>query len=123
MQFIATQKNVRQTPRKVRLVANAVKSLPLEQAIKQLAVIERRATLAVMKTIRQAVANAQQGHGVQPDQLQIKEITVGDGPRYKRFRAVSRGRAHNIIKRGSHVRVILEKKRKLLKSKETWDKK
>jgi large subunit ribosomal protein L22 len=110
MQFIAIQKNTRQTPRKVRLVANQIKDLPLESALKQLAVIQKKSTLVLMKTIKQALANAKNNHGVAPTELAIKEITVGDGTRYKRFRAVSRGRAHNVVKRACHVTVVLEKK-------------
>lgn len=110
MQFKVTQKNTRQTPRKVRLVANAIKDLPLEQAIRQLAVIERRATLVLLKTIKQAIANAKNNHGVDADKLTIKEILVNEGPTYKRFNPVSRGRAHSIMKRTCHITVTLEEK-------------
>ena len=112
MQFKVTQKNTRQTPRKVRLVANAIKDLPLDQAIKQLAVIERRATLVLLKTIKQAIANAKNNHGVEADRLAIKEILVNPGPTYKRFNPVSRGRAHSIMKRTCHITVTLEEKTK-----------
>jgi large subunit ribosomal protein L22 len=111
MQFKVTQKNTRQSSRKVRLVANTVKDLSLEMAIKQLAVIERRATLVLLKTIKQAIANAKNNHGVNADNLKIKEILVNEGPRYKRFRAVSRGRAHNIVKKTCHISVTLEEKK------------
>ncbi|NCO12629.1 50S ribosomal protein L22 [Candidatus Pacearchaeota archaeon] len=110
MQFKVTQKNTRQTPRKVRLVANAIKNLPLEQAIKQLAVMDRRATVVMLKTIKQAIANAKNNHGVDADKLSIKEILVNGGPVYKRFNPVSRGRAHSILKRTSHITVTLEEK-------------
>lgn len=110
MQFVAVQKNTRQAPRKVRLVANTIKKMELAKAVEQLAVMERRASTVVLKTIHQAVANAKNNHGVDPQDLEIKEITVGTGSTYKRFRAVSRGRAHSIMKRTSHVRVILQTK-------------
>jgi len=103
----ATQKNTRQTPRKVRLVANTVKNLELTEAIKQLSVIERRATLVILKTLRQAIANAMNNHGFAYEDLKLENILVTEGPRYKRFQAVSRGRAHSILKRTSHVTVIL----------------
>lgn len=112
MQFIAVQKNTRQAPRKVRLVANTIKKMDLAKAVEQLAVMERRASSVVLKTILQAVANAKNNHGVNPQDLVIKEITIGDGPTYKRFRAVSRGRAHTILKRSCQVRVVLEDKPK-----------
>lgn len=108
MQIIAEQKNTRQTPRKVRLVANSVKSLPLEQALKQLAVVERKATIVVLKVIRQAMANAIHNYRLSPEDLILKNILVTEGARYKRFRAVSRGRAHNVVKKTCHVKVVLE---------------
>ena len=112
MLFIATQKNTRQTPRKVRLVANTVKKLDLGMAIKQLSVMERRASLVVLKTLKQAIFNAINNHGVKFEDLKIKEITIGTGPTYKRYQAVSRGRGHSILKRTCHVRVVLETKSK-----------
>lgn len=111
MQFKVTQKNTRQSPRKVRLVANTIKKLPLEQAIKQLAVIERKSTVVLLKTIKQAIANAKNNHGVDADKLTIKEILVNVGPSYKRYNAVSRGRGHSILKRTCHISVTLEEKK------------
>jgi large subunit ribosomal protein L22 len=110
MQIVATQKNVRQSPRKVRLVANSVKKLSLEQALKQLAVIERRASLVVLKTVKQAIANAMNNHQLSFDSLTLKSIEVVPGQTFKRFQPVSRGRAHSIMKRSSHIRVVLETK-------------
>ncbi|HYD35270.1 MAG TPA: 50S ribosomal protein L22 [Vitreimonas sp.] len=107
MLITAQQKYIRQTPRKLRLVANTVKKLSLDKAINQLAVIERRATLPVMKVVKQAVANALNNHKLQFSDLVLKDIQVGEGPRYRRFRAVSRGRAHDVKKRTSHVTVTL----------------
>jgi large subunit ribosomal protein L22 len=103
----ATQKNTRQTARKVRLVANSVKNLSLTDAVRQLAVIERRSTIVVLKVLRQAIANAVHNHGFSIEDLSLKSITVAPGPQFKRFRAVSRGRAHTIVKRSCHVTVEL----------------
>jgi len=107
---MATQKYTRQTPRKVRLVANTVKKLPLEQALRQLSVMERRASLVVMKVLKQAMANAMNNHGLKFDELVLSNILITEGPRYRRFNAVSRGRAHGIIKRTSHISVTLTTK-------------
>lgn len=107
MIITATQKNTRQTPRKVRLVANTVKKLTLEKALQQLAVIERRSTLVILKTIKQAMANAINNHGYGFSDLELKNIIVTEGPTYKRFRAVSRGRGHGVFKRTSHITVVL----------------
>lgn len=110
MKFVATQKLTRQSPRKVRLVANQVKSLELPEMLKQLAVIERRATLVLLKTINQAIANAKNNHGVAFEDLELAELLVNEGPTYKRFRAVSRGQAHKILKRTCNIRVVLQTK-------------
>lgn len=108
MLITATQKYTRQSPRKVRLVANTVKKLNLEAALKQLAVMDKRASVVVMKTIRQAIANAMNNHRYAFADLSIADIRIGDGPKFKRFQAVSRGRAHSIIKRASHITVVLK---------------
>lgn len=107
MTIKATQKYTRQTGRKVRLVANTVKKLPLEEALRQLAVIERRSTLAILKTVKQAIANAINNHGLKFGDLKLDNIIVDNGPQYQRMRAVSRGRGHEIKKRTSHITVTL----------------
>jgi large subunit ribosomal protein L22 len=106
----ATQKYTRQSPRKVRLVANTVKDLPLQQAFKQLGVISRKSTEVVAKVMKQAVADAVNNHGYQVTDLEIDSILVTEGPRYRRFQAVSRGRAHGITKRTCHITVVLKTK-------------
>lgn len=104
----ATQKYTRQAPRKVRLVANTVRKLSLKAAFEQLSIMPRDASIVVMKVLRQAVANATHNHNIRFDELTIKSILVDEAPRLRRFRAVSRGRAHSIIKRSSHVSVELQ---------------
>jgi large subunit ribosomal protein L22 len=109
MLITATQKNVRQTPRKVRLVANSVRKLPLEAAIAQLGVINRIASVEILKTIRQAVANATNNLGLSMAELKLDNIIVEEGSIYRRMRAVSRGRGHGIDKKTCHIKVTLEK--------------
>lgn len=108
MKITATQKNVRQTSRKVRLVANEVKDLPLEKAMRQLAVMERKASLTILKVVKQAVANAMNNHRLSFEDLELASIHVTPGATYKRWRAVSRGRAHEIKKRTCHIKVELK---------------
>jgi large subunit ribosomal protein L22 len=107
----AEQKNTRQTSRKVRLVVDVVKEMSIVDAIKQLAVINRKSSLLVLKVLRQAVANATNNFGLAVADLEIDNIVVNDGPALKRWRAVSRGRAHTILKRTCHVRVDLRSKK------------
>lgn len=109
----AEQKNTRQTSRKVRLVADVVKKMSLVDAINHLAVINRKSSLLVLKVLRQAVANATNNFGLVVSDLEIDNILVNDGPALKRWRAVSRGRAHTILKRTCHVRVDLRTKKEV----------
>ena len=86
----AEQRTTRQAPRKVLIVANSIKKLPLEQALKQLSVIRRRSSILVAKVMRQALANAWHNHGLSAADVRLKDILVTEGPRYKRYQAVSR---------------------------------
>ncbi|MBU0576550.1 50S ribosomal protein L22 [Patescibacteria group bacterium] len=108
MKITATQKQVRQSPRKMRLVANQIKDLSLEQAMRQLAVMDRRASLAILKVTKQVIAVAMNNHAQAFENLKLHSIEITPGATYKRFRAVSRGRAHSIMKRTSHIKVVLE---------------
>ncbi len=110
MKIKAEQKNSRQSPRKVRLLANQVKDLSLEGAFTQLALMERKGSIVLLKVMRQAVANAVHNHQLSIDQLEIDKILVKTGPTYKRWQPVSRGRAHSILKRTCHVEVVLKTK-------------
>src|SRR6185369_10376388 len=119
MIITAEQMNTRQTPTRLRLVAKAVKKMSVENAMDQLKFMDKKASVVMEKVFKQAVANATKNMGLSLDSLTIKDIIVGEGPRYKRFQAVSRGRAHSILKRTSHVRVILESKKEGLKTQTT----
>lgn len=109
MQLIkAEQKYSRQSPRKVRLSADAIRGLSVEKAIEQLSVLETKGSVVIMKVLRQAIANATNNLGLKVADLELKEITVNHGPVYKRFRAASRGRSSTILKPTCHVRIVLK---------------
>ena len=110
MKIRAEQKNTRQSARKVRLLANQVKDMSLEKAFEQLALMERRASIVLLKVIRQAVANAIHNHQLSFEDLELDNIIVKVGPTYKRWQPVSRGRAHKILKRTCHIEVTLKTK-------------
>ncbi|AKM81170.1 MAG: 50S ribosomal protein L22 [Candidatus Pacebacteria bacterium GW2011_GWF2_38_9] len=109
----AEQRNTRQTSRKVRLVADVVKKMSIVDAINQLAVMNRKSSLLVLKVLRQATANATNNFNLVLSDLEIDNIVINDGPALKRWRAVSRGRAHTILKRTCHVRVDLRTKKEV----------
>lgn len=108
MKVTATQKYVRITPRKLREVADLVRGRSLPEVNDILSTLNRRGARVLNETIRQAVANAVNNLGHNEQQLVLQTVMVNEGPRYKRFRAGSRGRAKPYVKRSSHIRVELE---------------
>ena len=108
----AEQKNIRISAQKMRLVAEAVRKLSPTQAILQLKFLNKRAALALTKVIKQAIANATNNLQLDENGLKFHRLEIGEGPTYKRWQPVSRGRAHRILKRTSHVLVILESQEK-----------
>ncbi len=100
-------------PRKMRLVANLVKGLPIQKALDILNFTKRAAAQPIAKTLKSAAANALSISGtdhVKPEDLHIKSITVDPAPSMKRIRFQSMGRVFRYRKRHSHLTVILEER-------------
>ncbi len=106
-QVTATLSNYRQSPRKVRLVANLVRGKNVATAISTLDFLPKRAGDAVKSLIKSAVANAK-NLNITSDALFIKEIRVDGGVVLKRSMPRARGRAFPINKRTSHVQLVLD---------------
>ena len=102
----AVLKNYRQSPRKVRLIADLVRGKKVKDALNTLSFVDKRAAGPFAKVIASAVANAKD-RGANPDTLKIKKVTVDKGPTYKRFIPRARGSASRINKRNSHITVEL----------------
>lgn len=107
MQVKAVARYVRISPQKVRLMADAVKGKPVEKALATVRFMPHKAAGIVEKVLRSAVANADQLPDVDVDDLVVDNLIVDNGPMFKRFRARARGRGTRILKRTSHVTVIL----------------
>jgi large subunit ribosomal protein L22 len=107
---IAHQKYIRTSARKMRLVADMVRGMKVDLALTQLAFSSKRAAKVVAKVVNQAMKNAVNTKNMVSQDLVIQSIVVDDGPIYKRWRPVSRGRAHPIMKRTSHLKVIVSGK-------------
>jgi large subunit ribosomal protein L22 len=105
-EFIATQKYLLMSPRKVRLVVAVIKKMKPVEAVDKLPFVQKRAGAEVAKVIKNAIASAKNA-GVADTDLIFKEIQVGEGPRLKRGKAVSRGMWHPFKRRMSHIRVVL----------------
>ena len=108
MEVISCAKHIRQSPRKVRVVADVVRHLGVEEALDKLALSVRKAAVPVRKVLHSAVANAENNFGLKRESLKIKEIQVSPAPTVRRVRFRARGRADVIRKRNCHIRVVLE---------------
>ena len=115
----AESKFIRTSPRKIRLVAGLIRDLAPEEAVTTLSHLRQRAATPLLKTLKQAMANALNNHNLAKDSLLIQSIEVNEGPTYKRWRPVSRGRAHSIFKRTSHIKLVLKTKPTKSKSKKS----
>jgi large subunit ribosomal protein L22 len=104
----ATLKNYRQSPRKVRLVADEVRGKKVGDALIQLSFIPNRAALPIKKLVESAIANAKHNYDVDVNGLFIKSITVDSGFTMKRWIPKWRGTAHPIRKKASHIKIILD---------------
>lgn len=102
----ASLKNYRQSPRKVRLVADLVKGKTVPAALRELSLLPKRAAAPVKKLIESAVANAKNA-GIEADNLVVENATVDEGITLKRFRPRAFGRATMIRKRTSHIDITL----------------
>ncbi len=112
MEYTATAKYVRVSPRKVRLVARAVSGKKVTVALSALGSIPNHAAEPVRKALESAVANAKQKKAL-VEALMISTIDVMGGPVLKRWHAASRGMAHSYKKRMTHVKVTLKEEEKV----------
>ena len=110
MEIAATAKNIRVSPQKVRLVVDQIKQMKPQMAITMLGYVNKRAALPIKKVVASALANAKHNFNVDENSLVFKSLQVTEGRRFKRWRPISRGRAHSILKRTSHIKVVLEVK-------------
>ncbi len=92
---------------KARDVARAIQGKPAQLALKQLEFYPKKAARFLHKTLKSAIANAENNHNLNVEDLYILEATVGEGPTLKRYQPKARGSAGPILKRTSHIRVIL----------------
>lgn len=107
METISKLRNARISAQKMRLVADQVRGLPVEEAVDLLAFSEKKAATFVIKALNAAIANAEHNSNLDIDDLCISRIHVDEGRTMKRWRARARGRAAKILKRSSHLTVCL----------------
>ena len=110
MEVRAISKYLRVSPSKARLVADLVRGKPVSEALTILKFTPKKSGRLINKTLRSAVANAENTNVMDVETLFIKAILIDDGPRLKRWRPRAMGRATRIIKRMSHITVVLGEK-------------
>lgn len=104
-------KNYRQSPRKVRLVADLARGKKVSDALRDISFATKRAGLPLAKLIKSAVANAKNNFNVNEENLVVKDIQVNKGIVLKRIMPRAHGSASRINKRTSHISVVLEEKK------------
>lgn len=110
MEAKAVARHVRIAPRKAKLVADLIRGKKVEEALAILKFTPRGASPVIEKVVKSAVANAENNHNLDKDNLYIAEIYANQGPTLKRFRPRAQGRASQILKRTSHIGVTLREK-------------
>lgn len=107
MNVRATAKNIGTSQRKVDLVAALIRGKSAKDAVTVLAHTDKRATDPVGKVLNSAIANAENNFNLKARNLTVESVLVGPGPTLKRFRPRAQGRANKILKRTSHITVVL----------------
>lgn len=106
----ASVKNIRISPEKVNLLASQIRKLTPQDAVNILTLTNKSSAPVLKKLIKSALANARNNFNLKEEDLIFEEIVVTKGSMFKRYRPVSRGRAHHILKRTSHINLTLKTK-------------
>lgn len=107
MATVAKLKNTRISAQKMRLVADQIRGLPVDNALNILAFSNKKAAKIIKKVLESAIANAEHNDAADVDELTVSQIMIDEGPTMKRWRPRARGRANKIFKRMSHVTVAV----------------
>jgi large subunit ribosomal protein L22 len=110
MEATATNRYIRQSPRKIRKTLELVKHQKVEHALNVLHFSKEKAAYVIEKTLRSALANLMQGEeggAIPTNNISIKTAFVNGGPAQKRFRARAQGRASRILKPSSHLTIVI----------------
>lgn len=108
MEAKAVARYIRISPQKARLVADVVRGREVEEAINTLRFMPKKGAEILRKVIESALANASQNSAIDVDTLYVKSVFIDGGPTLKRIRPRAMGRANRILKRTSHITVVLE---------------
>jgi large subunit ribosomal protein L22 len=108
VEVVASGRQIRVSPRKVRLVLDTVRGKKVDEALAVLSFLPTPAARSVTKVVKSAAANAENNYQMSPAQLRIVRTFADEGQRLRRFRAGSRGRVNPFRRRFSHITVVVE---------------
>ena len=104
----AVLRGFRESPRKVRAVADMIRGRPVAEALSTLRLQQRKAAGMLAKVLDSAIANAAENDKADADKLVVKQVAIDAGPIEKRWMARSMGRANRIQKRTSHITIVVD---------------
>jgi large subunit ribosomal protein L22 len=107
MEVFALTRNARMSPKKVREVARTIQGRTANDAVEYLTLIPRKSARLIVKTLKSAIANAENNNNLAADSLTVKSAIVENGPVLKRFKAGAKGTAMPRRKKMSHIRIVL----------------
>lgn len=107
MQVSSKLRYARISAQKCRLIADQIRGLPVDQALQELTFSTKKAAKMVKKILESAIANAEHNEGADIDDLKVSTIFVDEGPTMKRIQPRAKGRAFRILKRTSHITVMV----------------
>ena len=107
MEVFAIQKNIPMSAQKMREVVRQIQGLPALQAQAVLAIVPRKGARFAAKTLKSAIANAENNNKLRPESLRIKEAVAGTATTLKRFQPKARGSAGPILKRRCHIKITV----------------
>ncbi|WP_343183489.1 50S ribosomal protein L22 [Buchnera aphidicola] len=107
MKIIAKYKKSRSSAQKLRLIADVIRGKKVDQAIDILNFSKKKASMLIKKVLESAISNAEHNYGLDIDLLNINKILIDEGPTMKRMMPRAKGRADQILKRTSHITIVL----------------
>jgi len=107
MEAIAKHRFARTSPQKARLVADQIRGLSVEKALELLTYSPKKSAVLLKKVLDSAIANAEHNEGADIDELVVSKVFIDEGPTMKRIKPRAKGRADRVLKRSSHITVVV----------------
>jgi len=112
METRAVLRGVRLSAQKGRLVADLIRGKPVDKALNILSFSPKKGAVIIKKVLESAIANAENNHNADIDTLKVARIEIDEAPTFKRFHARAKGRGNRIVKRNSHITILVGDGRK-----------